>query len=82
MSFDCVLFVDDLLKIVFSFLDSIQDCLTILLVCKRFNVLIECRWKSLALEFWNKFIKNGNTRPSDVYNLDFVQNETGMEWLW
>ena len=82
---------NDIVNIILSFVDSIDDSLTLLLVCKRFHHLLrtnEGRWRSLCLEFWNDF-KQQLTQQGGrdyciegQYNLERAQRESGKDWLW
>src|SRR5271165_5037093 len=77
---------NDILQIILSFIDSLQDSLALLLVSKRFNHLLrinEGLWKSLCLEFWNDFKQGGwNYSNEEEYDVEWVQRESGKEWLW
>jgi hypothetical protein len=68
----------DVLNLIFSFLDTIKDSLTILLVCKWWNKIInnDSRWKSLGLKFWDTTISEAGI------DLSFIQSESAKRWLW
>ena len=82
---------NDIVNIILSFVDSIDDSLTLLLVCKRFHHLLrinEGRWRSLCLEFWRDF-KQQLTQQGGwdyciegEYNLEWIQRESGKDWFW
>ena len=49
---------NDIIQIILSFIDSLQDLFSLLLVSKRFYNLLKINqglWKSLCLEFWKHF---------------------------
>ena len=49
---------NDILHIILSFIDSLKDSFSLLLVSKRFYHLVkpnELRWKSLCLGFWKDY---------------------------
>ena len=82
---------NDIVKIVLSFVDSIGDSLTLLLVCKRFHHLLrtnEGRWRSLCLEFWNDYKQQLTQQggrdycKEGQYNLEWAQRESGKDWFW
>src|SRR5579883_2698682 len=82
---------NDIINIILSFVDSIDDSLTLLLVCKRFHHLLrtnEGRWRSLCLKFWKDFkqqlTQQGGTDycKEGEYNLEWAQRESGKDWFW
>ena len=82
---------NDILQIILSFVGSLQDSFSLLLVSKRFNHLMrinEKLWKSLSLEFWKDFKQQltqqggRNYSIEGEYDLEWVQKESGKEWLW
>src|ERR1700739_1448344 len=82
---------NDILQIILSFIDSLKDSFSLLLVSKRFYHLVrtnELRWKSLCLMFWKDF-KQQLTQQGDRnyskegwYDLERVQRESGKDWFW
>jgi hypothetical protein len=67
---------NDITNIIFSFLDSIKDSFSLLVVCKRFHQMLkpnEQHWKRLCLEFWSTIWN---------HNLSAIQGEGQMKWFW
>src|SRR6516164_3274641 len=82
---------NDIIQIILSFIDSLQDLFTLRLVSKRFYNLLKINqglWKSLCLEFWNHFKQQltqqggKNYSIEGEYDLERVQRESGKDWFW
>ena len=82
---------NDILHIILSFVDSLKDSFSILLVSKRFYHLVrtnQLRWKYLCLEFWKdhkqQLTQQGGNNYSreGQYDLEWAQRESGKDWFW
>ena len=82
---------NDLLQLIFSFIDSLKDSFSLLLISKRCNYLIrtkEIHWKSLCLKFWKEHKQQLTQQTTNDYSLEgeyeleSVQKESGKEWFW
>ncbi len=81
---------NDILHIILSFVDSLKDSFSLLLVSKRFYHLVkpnELRWKSLCLEFWKDYKQqitqsDRNYSKEGEYDLEWAQRESGKDWFW
>ena len=81
----------DILKILLSFVDSLKDSFSLLLVSKRFYHLVkpnEPRWKYFCLEFWKDYKQQltqqsgGDYSEEGEFDLECVQRESGKDWFW
>ena len=82
---------NDILHIILSFVDSLKDSFSLLLVSKRFYHLVkpnQLQWKVLCLQFWKDYKqqltqKDGNDYSKEgEYDLEWVQRESGKDWFW
>jgi hypothetical protein len=81
---------NEVLEIIFSFVDSIRDSFELLQTCKRFYTLIkpnEVRWKSLCLNLWESFICKVEAHIDDKstpiwYSLIYIQRVLCRDWVW
>src|SRR5271168_4599667 len=82
---------NDILHIILSFVDSLKDSFSFLLVSKRFYHLVkpnELQWKALCLQFWKDYKqqltqKGGwNYSIEGEYDLERVQRESRKDWFW
>jgi hypothetical protein len=86
---------NDVLCIIFSFVESLKDYLSLLLVSKRFYFLTkhnQPQWKICCLRFWDEFKQkitvyktgesNCNYCQKGDYDLERIQRESGKDWFW
>src|SRR5215469_8920920 len=82
---------NDILHIILSFINSLKDSFSLLLVSKRFYHLVrtnQLRWKYLCLEFWKdhkqQLTQQGGNNYSreGQYDLEWAQRESGKDWFW
>ena len=80
---------NDILHIIPSFIDSLKDSFSLLLVSKRFYHFIkpdETRWKVLCLQFWKDYKQQltqkgyRNYSEEREYDLELIQRECGKNW--
>src|SRR6185437_4336929 len=82
----------DILHIILSFINSLKDSFTLLLVSKRFYHLVkpnEPQWKALCLKFWKDYKQQltqqggrWNYSKEGEYDLEMAQRESGKDWFW
>jgi len=82
---------NDIFHIILSFVDSLKDSFSFLLVSKRFYHLVkpnQLQWKVLCLQFWKDFKQqltqqgNWNYSEEGKFDLEWVQRESGKDWFW
>ena len=82
---------NDILHIILSFVDSLKDSFSLLLVSKRFYHLVkpnQLQWKALCLQFWKDYKQQltqqggRNYSKEGEYDLEWVQRESGKDWFW
>jgi hypothetical protein len=67
----------EILEHISSYIQSLENCLGLLRVCKRFKDILdknEKLWRSLCLSFWKSRDMN--------MDLEWIQKHSRKEWIW